>query len=248
MCKSPVMPMAATQVLSRLGQVQTPSLASVVGHSLPERLRSASIGLLCMVAAIGLGLVALVSNQSLPDFLTGVPILGPPHEHVGNATVVSRPHPASATPATPVRTHGNPAAGTGQAAPSAGHGHGAAPVSTSHHQQQPAGVSQGSPSSGVKPVPKHPSAEQPTAAPPPPAAASPPAEEPAAEPSPGNGNGKAKGHEKSQGLSTAPSSVQPVTSTRAVAVPEEAGEDGDSDGEGGPGNGNGNGHAYGHYK
>jgi hypothetical protein len=234
-------------VLSRIGQVQTPSLASVVGHSLPERLRSASIGLLCLVAVIGLGLIALVSNQSLPDFLTGVPILGPPHEHVGNAQVVSRPHAASAASIASEGTHVHPVAGTAQAASPAGHGHAAAPASTLH-QQQPAAVSQGSPSPGAKPVPKHPSADQPTAAPPTaaPPAASPPVEDSGDEFSPGNGNGKAKGHEKSQVRSTAPASVQPVTPTPPPAVSEESNEDGDSGGEGGPGNGHG--HAYGHYK
>jgi hypothetical protein len=260
--------MAERRVLPRIGHVlpRSPSSVSLVGHSLPERLRSASIGLLCIVAAVGLGLVALVSNR-MPDFLTGVPVLGPPHEHVGDARVISRPRAANAAPVASEGVRAGRPAGTSQAVPSVGRGPAptVAPPVSSPHQQQPAMVAHGSPSPGVKPVSEQPGAGAPstgapstdqptvTATPPPAPVASPPAEEPAATPSPGHGNGKAKGHEKSNGES-AESTPSPSTS----AVSEEAGEDGDSDSDSGQGNGYGHaydhghsygyGHAYGHYK
>lgn len=84
------------KVLSKLRQAtrQTFLVSNLVGDSLLVRMRSASIGIIGMVAAVGLGLVIVVAQQGWPEVGTGPlpkapslvqndPIVAPP--------VVSRP-------------------------------------------------------------------------------------------------------------------------------------------------------------
>jgi hypothetical protein len=84
------------KVLSKLRQAtrQTFLVSNLVGDSLLVRMRSASIGIVGMVAAVGLGLVIVVAQQGWPEVGTGPlpktpslvqndPIVAPP--------VVSRP-------------------------------------------------------------------------------------------------------------------------------------------------------------
>jgi len=57
------------KVLSRFGKElsRRVSQLSLAGDSLPARLRSTTIGLVGLVAAVGLGLVAMISQQDWPD-------------------------------------------------------------------------------------------------------------------------------------------------------------------------------------
>jgi hypothetical protein len=57
------------KMLSRVGQWLSRRISrlSVAGDSLPVRLRSTTVGLVGLVAAVGLGLVAMISQQDWPD-------------------------------------------------------------------------------------------------------------------------------------------------------------------------------------
>jgi hypothetical protein len=63
------------KVASRLGQAisRTFSASNVVGDGMLVRLRSTSIGILGLVAAVGLGLVGFVSQQGWPEVASGPP-------------------------------------------------------------------------------------------------------------------------------------------------------------------------------
>ena len=82
----------AGQMLSRRGQLASRLKAkpSLAGNGLLERMRSTTFALLGITAAMGLGLVALVSQQGWP-YLPALPIPAAPAEHgaVHDARVVT---------------------------------------------------------------------------------------------------------------------------------------------------------------
>jgi len=63
------------KVASRLGQAisRAFSVSNVVGDGMLVRLRSTTIGILGLVAAVGLGLVGFVSQQGWPEVASGPP-------------------------------------------------------------------------------------------------------------------------------------------------------------------------------
>jgi hypothetical protein len=119
------------KVASRLGQaiLRAFSPANVVGDGMLVRLRSTTIGILGLVAAVGLGLVGVISQQGWPGVASGPPpqvslgleqndsIAMPP---VADRTVDSRRR------SRPIASTGSPASAT--APPSTGAGVGGVPV------------------------------------------------------------------------------------------------------------------------
>ncbi len=77
-------------MIERFGQalhgIRVPSLA---GRGLPERLRSVTFGMAGLVAAVGLGLVAVALNQVLP-VVPGSAIPESPKRYLGDAQIVAR--------------------------------------------------------------------------------------------------------------------------------------------------------------
>jgi len=76
-------------VASRLGKAISRRISgsAVVGNSMLVRLRSGTIGLVGLAAAIGLGLVALASEQGLPDVSSGPLPQRPPTPFVHHQTI-----------------------------------------------------------------------------------------------------------------------------------------------------------------
>jgi hypothetical protein len=76
-------------VLSKLGQAFSRHLSgsSLVGNSMLVRLRSGTIGLLGLVAAVGLGLIAVISQQGLPGVSSGPLPERPPGPFVQHETI-----------------------------------------------------------------------------------------------------------------------------------------------------------------
>jgi hypothetical protein len=250
-------------MISRLGQAMPRFLAgtSVAGVGMRERLQAATFAMFGVVTAIGLVLVGIAYNQSWPDFADSpIPIL--PTERIGGATVAAgalhghsgsgnvaashRSLPGGRTGAVPDRlsaAHGSPqqqlptpAPGVPGTAPS---GHGGVEVPASH-APAPAGHA-------PAPAAPAPVAAQPAPAPVP-VAAAPPAAEPADAASV-PGNGKAKGHEKTEKPAKPHGRTAPVTPVAppppsvpapGSATPETSGP--------APGPGNGKGNAKGHEK
>jgi hypothetical protein len=120
-------------VLSRARHLLSRSVlgSSLAGDGLLVRLRSTSIGLLGVVTAVGLGLVAFISQLGWPGVFNA-PIPGSPHEAatVHGAVALTRPSPRieAASPAlgAPARTSSGPALSPNGAA-----GDGRAPVADS---------------------------------------------------------------------------------------------------------------------
>jgi hypothetical protein len=218
--------MAVSVIHKRLqsGQHQ-PALPSLLGDGLPERLRSTSIALLGIVAAVGLGIVAFALQLGFP-LAASAPLPQPPaRPDAASERKLAEKEPArkaaAAPPATSATSKGSTEAdsppagggGSGAAAPtapqSAGDGAvlvtGAGPAQT-HPQRK-------------EPVDPPPAAESPaTAATPPapvpvePIAISSEAPEPAPEAAPeapplthpGNGNAYGKGNGKGVGSTSGP--------------------------------------------
>jgi hypothetical protein len=230
-----------SQVTQRLAHalrhVSAPSLA---GRDLPDRLRSVSVGLVGLVAAAGLSLVALAYNAGIPEALWS-PLPAIPRAHVGEARSFA-PHTHAGRSSTTrsgggsstIGSHGGAASGpaptaSGQNAgpgsrhsSSQAHGapggvtpgsHGTVPSHPSGHG--PAGTpAAGSPPATAAPPAKEPAAEAPAPAPPP---VAPPAEEaPVPEASgPDKGKGKAKGHEKPSHSEAPPPIEEPAEDSTA---------------------------------
>jgi|GEM_PF-3453597 len=88
------------KVLSQLGQALSRHLSesTLVGDSMLVRLRSGTIGLLGLVAAVGLGLIAMISQQGLPGVSSGPLPERPPVPFVQHETI-ALPGLAMRTPA-----------------------------------------------------------------------------------------------------------------------------------------------------
>ena|GEM_PF-3354584 len=120
--RRPPPPMIAL-VLSRARHLVSRSVlgSSLAGDGLLVRLRSTSIGLLGVVTAVGLGLVAFISQLGWPGVFNA-PIPGSPHEAatVHGAVALTRPsqriEAASPAPGAPARTGPGPALSPGGAA------------------------------------------------------------------------------------------------------------------------------------
>jgi hypothetical protein len=196
----------AVSVDRKRAQPRRPTLPSLLGDGMPERLRSTSIALIGTVAAIGLGTVAFVLQLGLPSVVSG-PLPEPP----AKPRAVAERDRVDRTAAT------EPAAIP--AAPSAA-GNGGSQVPDS---SAPSPTAAGEPSGGAvlvtrppparsrpeRPAPQPASAESPSAEAPPPAAPPvepsaaasevppPTAEVPPQSPAPthpGNGNAYGKGN------------------------------------------------------
>lgn len=246
---------------------------SLLGDSVLERTRSSTFALLGIIAAVGLGLIAVVSLQSWPIVPGGaipkLPVAPRADHHRPTARVAPTPAPTSngsevaggvgGAPSSSPSPRSSEGGGTSVRAPAGSDltgGHVvsvAAPTSPSPPASQPAGgggdQTAGQPSAG--------GANAPASQPPAPgpsstsgsgsvaAAPSPVAGEPS--PAAGNGNGKAKGKGKSKGASHA------ETSSSAAGPPEASGT-GTLEAENGPeslagesqGHGSSTGHGNGH--
>jgi hypothetical protein len=253
-------------MISRLGHAMPRFLAgtSVAGDGMRERLQAATFAMFGVVTAIGLVLVGIAYNQGWPDFAES-PIPGIPTERVGEATVAAEAVHTKAHPGNGPASHGSAPAGRADIVPDRS----SDPHVSSQHQlpttapdgqvpgQAPPGQGGADAPGSPAPAPAPQAADQPPAAqspapdprpaPAPPAATSPPASQPAATVP---GNGKAKGHEKSEkshGRSAAPAPVAPTAPSVPPAPTAPAQETAAPSGEG-PGNGHGKGSANGHYK
>jgi hypothetical protein len=186
----------AIVVLSKVGHELSRRVigSTLAGDGLLVRIRSTSIGLLGLVAATGLALVAFVSNQGWPDSLNSpIPGSPPSASAVHDAVAVGQPRSAVGASLTQAREVGRGSAhvpgkgGGARSAPSpAGPGH-------LRGARQVAGPS---PKSAPGPLVTSPPAPQPSA---------PPADEP-------SDQGSA-GPPASTPASTAPSATPPVTSS-----------------------------------
>jgi hypothetical protein len=87
------------KVFSGLGKrlLRRFSRLSVAGDSLPVRLRSTTIGLVGLVAAVGLGLVAMISQQSWPEAVKTPLPQAPQSGVVRNDTLALSPAPQSSS-------------------------------------------------------------------------------------------------------------------------------------------------------
>ena len=152
-------------VLSRARHLLSHSVlgSSLAGDGLLVRLRSTSIGLLGVVTAVGLGLVAFISQLGWPGVFNA-PIPGSPHEAgtVHGAVALTRPSPrieaASPAPGAPARTGSGPAlspggAAGGDRAPVADSGLGGShDLGASAGAQAPSQVEQPTPAPAPEPV------------------------------------------------------------------------------------------------
>jgi hypothetical protein len=254
-------------MISRLGQAMPRFLAgaNVAGEGMRERLRAATFALFGLVTAVGLVLVGIAYNQGWPDFADS-PIPGMPIEHVGKATIAAYAVHKQAESGSGSASHGAAPAGQAGVVPDRS----SDPHSSSQHQlptaapngqvpgQAPPGQGGADAPGSPAPAPAPQAADQPPAAQSPapdprpaqdsaPVATSPPASQPAATVP---GNGRARGHEKSEkshGRWAAPAPVAPtapsVPPAPVAPAPEASVPAGD-----GPGNGNGKGNAKGHEK
>jgi hypothetical protein len=250
------------QLLSRLAT--RPSLA---GNGLMERMRSTTFALLGITAAMGLGLVAFISQQGW-SYLPAIPIPGPAAKHgrVHDAVAVAQPRlsPGASThrtgtgsgatgadrrPGAPPSAHPHPSGSHQSVAPFS-----PAPGGTGRTGGQPAGEgapgpapAQPSPSQSPTPAP----GSTPAPTPGPTATAPSPATSSALSAPASHGKGNAYGHQKTASSGSekahaaqphaAPSPTPPPVPAAGAGKPEPP-----APAEGAPeGPGNGHGHAYG---
>jgi len=128
------------EVASRLGQAisRAFSVSNVVGDGMLVRLRSTTIGILGLVAAVGLGLVGFVSQQGWPEVASGPPPQVPGLEQNDS---IAMPRPV-ADRTVDSRRRSRPIASTGSpvsvaAPPSSGAGVGGVPVGNVVGADQP---------------------------------------------------------------------------------------------------------------
>lgn len=163
------------QMLSRRGQWLSRLAAkpSFAGAGLLERMRSTTFALLGVTAAMGLGLVAIVSQQGWPVLpASPLPVAPTEHAEVHDAIAVRSPFPSSVSRLSPGKRAGKPAADRG-AGPAEAR---ASRLSGSRQLAAPP------PPSSSGPVADGPSGDG--ASPPPESAAPPPSQAPAAAPTP----------------------------------------------------------------
>jgi hypothetical protein len=250
-------------MISRVGQAMPRFLAgtSVAGDGMRERLQSATFAMFGVVTAIGLVLVGIAYNQTWPDFADS-PIPGMPAERVGRATIAADAVHGQAKSGNGPASHGSAPAGHADVVPDRSSGPNGSPQQVP--TPAPAAVGPGPAPSGQggvdvpAPHAPAPAGQSPAAAPPAPVAAqpapapapvaaSPPAADPAGTASV-PGNGKAKGHEKSEKPHGRPAPVTSVVPTPPSVPAPGAATPETSAPAAGPGNGNGNGNAKGHEK
>ncbi len=206
--------------------------ANVAGGGLRERLRSTTFAFFGLVTATGLVLVGIAYNQGWPDFVNS-PIPGIPIQRVGEARIAAGAAHTIGSAGRAAASHRSASAGKAQLVPGRSSGHHVtsqqqAPVAVSGGQVRgPAPSGHGGVNAPAPPAPA-PVAPPPQATAQPPAAQPPAAQSPAPDPVPAKetapvatspptskaaapvpGNGKAKGHEKSHGTSTAPDARRP---------------------------------------
>jgi len=102
------------KVASKLRQATSRvfSPANVMGDGMLVRLRSTMIGILGLVAAVGLGLVGVVSQQGWPDVASGPPPLAPlglqQNDSIAMPRSASERPAASRRPSRPLASAGSP--------------------------------------------------------------------------------------------------------------------------------------------
>jgi hypothetical protein len=257
----------APQMLSRRGQLlsRLATRPSLAGTGLVERMRSTTFALLGVTAAMGLGLVALISQQGWP-YLPAIPIPGPAAKHgtVHDAVAVARPR---LSPGASTHRTGTGSGGTGvdrrPGAPPLAHPH----PSGSHQSVAPlspaAGGTGGQPAGedapGPAPAPQPPSqspapapVSTPAPTPGPTATTTSPATSSALSEPASHGKGNAYGHQKTASSGSEKSHPAEPHSAPLPAAPSatDSGGSGKTEppaaAEGPPeGPGNGHGHAYG---
>jgi hypothetical protein len=264
----------ANQMLSRRGKLlsRLPGAPSLAGRGLVERMRSTAFALLGVTAAMALGLVALASRQTWPDFPVGpIPTYEAKAGKVDSAVALA-PSLAQRDPARATLTAGRSTApGTGVGG-SKGSGlsssrqASSAPTPPDPTGGYPGGESTTAPAPSPPSQDPGPSPPRESAPPPAPVPASPPPPTPVATSQPGvlppvtsssPGKGHAYGKQKislpkPKPSHPAPSPVLPPVAPPATepappaALPDllTPGED-SSDGHG-DGYGHGHGHGYGH--
>jgi hypothetical protein len=259
----------AVVVLSRRGFLLPQFVANPAGNGLLARVRALSFALLGLTTAVGLGLVAFISQIGWPDVLGG-PIPGFPADHgaVHNRVVAARPAgplrgltlgagsqaSVGSTPsgaAAALRTSG--LSGSNKAsAPS--------PSKPSHDGDQPSGHGTAGGQPGAQPPAGAP-APVPVSIPVPPASSSPPnaataAGSPRAPGKSGEAHGRGEGHSEGKGYSKVHGPSTAKASSRASHAPPVPAKPPAPD-AGAPSkdvpsipsddaSGHGHGHAYGH--
>jgi hypothetical protein len=163
--------------------------SSLAGDGLLVRLRSTSIALLGAVAAVGLGLIAFISQLGWPGVLNA-PIPGSPAEagSVSDAVALTRPVPRHRSGALVVAPSVTARAGGSRSDPAPGRSGGGSAVGGSHQLSGKGETQPAAPESSVPPAPA--AAPAPSAAPesspvttsPPPATTQPVASTPASKP------------------------------------------------------------------
>jgi outer membrane biosynthesis protein TonB len=252
------------EVASRLGNALARRISdsSLVGDSMLVRLRSGAIGLVGLAAAVGLGLIALLSQQGLPDVSSGPLPPRPPAPFVHRQTIaMPAPSRPQAQPPRHAAIASAPAPSTAVSPPPA-----APEITEPRHVQAPAGQ-QGTTTTPATSPPPHPAPApqpQPTpsqSAPPPTTAATttpestPAATDPPAvashveEDSPGHSGdrhghvpaGSRGGHGSSTGDGHSSGSALPSYGSPNAAAPAD-----DHGGDSGHGSDYGNGHGGSH--
>lgn len=133
------------EVASRLKKAIARSVgpSALVGDDMLIRLRSTTIGILGLIAAVGLGLVGFASNQGWPGVFGG-PLPQAPPRLVENDSI-------SAPPVAPRRSaqggRHNPARGSAHASPASGPEGSAVPVDTGVSPSDPVGATPTTPGS-----------------------------------------------------------------------------------------------------
>jgi len=128
------------EVASKLGQAVARAISpsTLVGDDMLIRLRSTTIGILGLVAAVGLGLVGFVSNQGWPGVFGG-PLPQAPTRLVENDSI-SAPPPVALRRSVQGARH-RPGRGSAKASPDSGPEGSAAPVDADVSSGGPVGAS-----------------------------------------------------------------------------------------------------------